>query len=233
MCNFPNIHYVDNFQPLNNPLNNNLGLPKGPRAMYTLLVNKGFVPANSLDVFNVNMAQLEETINQVICHYGATDTELKYIFCLIHIWGGNTGRRVFIMNPDPNMTNIIIHYRTFVNTCLAIKTPIDDTLEAGLETAHNSTITIYNSLMALHSAVQGLGPSFLTKHARFWLKKNNPRNPLPIYDRTFANHIMGHGPHSSAQFNDIIPFWNGMINKAQMENISLLSLERQLFNLWN
>ncbi len=234
MCIFPNIQYVDNYQPLNNPQNNNLVLPRGPRAMYTLLVNQGFVPANFLTALNVvNMTQLEDVINQKICNYGATDPELKEIFCLIHIWGGNTGRRVFIMNPDPNMTNILIQYRIFVNTCLTAQAPINNTLDAALDAALNSTTSTYNGLLALHNTIRGLGPAFLTKHARFWLTKINPRNPLPIYDSTFANHIMGHGPHCSAQFNDIIPFWNGMINKARLEHVSLLSLERQLFNHYN
>ncbi len=232
MCNFPNIQYVDIFQPLANPLNNNCGLPKGPRAMYTLLVNKHFLPANFLDIQNINMAQLECTINQRICDYGATDPELKEIFCLIHIWGGNTGRRVFTMNPNPDMNNILIYYRDFVNVCLNTPVPTEDTLDAKLDVAQNCVLTMYNAIWNLHSRIKGLGPAFLTKHARFWLTKNNPLNPLPIYDSTFAEHIMGHGPHCNARFKDIIPFWNGMIAQAREVRISLLSLERQLFNLW-
>lgn len=31
----------------------------------------------------------------------------------------------------------------------------------------------------------------ITKHTRFWLCINNPNNPLPMYDSTFANRLMG------------------------------------------
>ena len=232
MCNFPNIQYVDFFQPLINPLNNNNCLPKSPKGMYTFLVNRTFLPGNFMDPMNINMAQLEDTIIQKIHDYGATDPELRDIFCLIHIWGGITGRSVFIKNPDPTMNNILIHYRNFVNVCLSIPVPVDTTLGAALDAAQNSISSVYNALLLFHNAISGLGPSFLTKHARFWLTRNNPRNPLPIYDSTFANHIMGYGPNSSAHFNDIIPFWNAMIQKALVEQVSLLSLERQLFNYY-
>lgn len=229
MCNFPNIQYDDRFQPLAN----RIGLPKSPQAMYTLLKNNGFVQLNFLENLNVhNMTDLENKIFEKISHYGGTDHELKEIFCLIHIWGGNSGRNVFIKNPDPDLREIIPHYRNLVNSCLKTVEPHDNNLNDALDAAQSYVNTIYDEILLFHNNVKGIGPSFLTKHTRFWLTKNNPRNPLPIYDSTFAVHIMQQNPRYNAQFRHIIPFWNCMINKAREEHISLLSLERQLFNFF-
>lgn len=229
MCNFPNIQYVDNFVPLNNLQ----GLPRSPKGMYTFLINRNFVPVNFLQAMNVaNMTQLEDVIFQKIQNYQGSELELKEIFCLIHIWGGNRGASVFRNYPNPDMNAIIPHYKKLVNICLSTPIPNNNTLESALDAAQKSITDVYNAIISFHGTIKGIGPSFLTKHTRFWLTKNNPLNQLPIYDSTFAEHIMGYNSPCSPQFNDIIPFWRCMITKANVEHVSLLSLERQLFNYW-
>ena len=66
MCVFPNIQYVNNFFPLQG--NDGDELPPSPRAMFTLLMNKGIVDANFLMDIN-NMAALEAEIFGLIDHY--------------------------------------------------------------------------------------------------------------------------------------------------------------------
>lgn len=231
MCIFPNIMYVDDFVPLNNLPT----LPASPKAMFTLLVNKGIVPANYLVNMGVaNMNQLEEKIFKKVKDFQWTDEELFDIFCLIHIWGGISGRNIFLRHIDHgrfNWSAIVGYYRNMVNMCLATSKP--DTNTTGIDAALNSVPEIYKAINDFHGKVKWIGAAFLTKHTRFWLTKNNPQNPLPIYDKTFSVNVMGISPNYPAQIPDIIPYWHCMIDKARMENVSLLSLERQLFAYFN
>ena len=227
MCNFPNIQYVDDFQNLNSlPV-----LPPSPQGMYSILINQGIVPDNYLARMNVNnMVELENEIFERIDSYQGTDDEMRDIFCLIHIWGGIAGRGIFVKGKGFIWDEIKKPYRALVNECL--KAPVPDNNTQPREAAQKCITPIYNAILSFYQDVhiQNISTSFITKHTRFWLRKNNHQNPLPIYDRTFAINLMN---YAGVYMRSLPKFWSCMIDKANKENVSLLSLERQLFNHWN
>lgn len=227
MCNFPNIQYEDNFPPLNDlPV-----LPRSPQGMYSILINNGIVnPTYLLDMNVHNMIELEDEIFARIQNYSGSDEELRDIFCLIHIWGGISGRGIFIRGNGFVWDEIKVPYRALV--CKCISTPILNGNVNPLDVAENCIAPIYKSVCDFYrdSRIHHISTSFITKHTRYWLQRNNPNNPLPIYDSTFATNLMS---YAGVYMRSLPVFWNCMIDKARLEHISLLSLERQLFNHWN
>lgn len=217
MCLFPNISYVENFVPLNGPV---MGLPPSPKAMFTFLVNRGIVGLNFLDGVN-NMQDLEELIFELIDHYPENGASLERIFHLIEIWGGRMGRSFYLSHPF-SWDDINPLYNGLINNFTSIQNLGNQTLVR----AANAVGIFYE---ALHEAgYKGMAVAFITKHTRFWMHRNMPNNMLPIYDSTFSEHVMQRG--RTANYRDLLPFWQAMVEKAQLENVSLTSLERQLFN---
>ena len=218
MCHFPNINYQAEFVILENEWVH--VLPPSPRALYTLLQNKHLVDARFLDGIH-NMEELEYEIFNCVDYYPENSVSLERIFYLIQIWGGRTGRGLFI-NQDFDWSVFSPAYTKLVNVCRNIENLDGNTCEAVF-----SAITSF--IENLHEIeYKGMGVAFITKHTRFWMHRNLPNDMLPIYDSTFSNHIMHRG--NSATLRDLPIFWSGMIKKATEESISLTALERQLFN---
>ncbi len=220
MCNFPNIQYDPNFAGLSKQ--------KIPQGTYTYLKNKGIVNDHLLDGIP-GMKKLEEHINEKIKNYNGNDDKSLYdIFCLIHIWGGDWGKVVFWSNhPFKKIweNNIKEQYHLLVKTCLGITADKD----APLNICKNDIYTVLNSVQTIKDNVSGLGVSFITKHTRFWLQRNNEKNPLPIFDNIMANGLL----NSAADITLLKQYWNCMIEKAvSIPEMTLLSLERQLFNFF-
>lgn len=220
MCYFPNIQFNNEFVALANGQNGTL--PRSPRAMYTLLINKHIVDNQFLNGIN-NMTELESCIYDLIDHY-QENAPLERIFHLIQIWGGNTGRGLYIRQPFV-WQEIEPIYRHFVDVIRSIETIDDDSLNNAF-VAQN---VFYNSLKNNH--YKGMGVAFITKHLRFWMHQNLPNSMLPIYDSTFSVNVMQRG--RTAKTRDLLPFWRAMIAKAEEEHVSLSALERQLFNYFN
>ena len=229
MCNFPDIPYDPNFADLSNQ-----NIPQGT---YTYLKNNDIVDNNLLDGIT-SMKELEEFINaQIKAYNGNNDDKLLYnIFCLIHIWGGNFGKRFFIENPDFQIqwdTKIKEKYRELVNVCREITINKNNAL--GI--SNDDIDKVYNAICALMNSrdvqkkklVPGLGVAFLTKHTRFWLQQNNYNNPLPIFDSVMS---WGLFKRENADISSLKRYWRCMIDKAISLNnkMTLLVLERQLFN---
>ena len=102
-----------------------------------------------------------------------------------------------------------------VNGCLQIHDITQNSLENVKEQIHFFNVNVHN-----------IGLSFITKHVYFWLHRNLGGNALPIYDSVLARGIM---EQPVVREIDLIPYWQAMIGKAQMENISIESLESHLF----
>ena len=218
MFHFPNINYQAEFVRLENEWVR--VLPPSPTALYTLLQNRHLVDNQFLDGIH-NMEKLETEIFNCIDDYPENDVSLERIFYLIQIWGGITGRGLFIkQNFDWSVFSPA--YTELVNVCRDIK-QLDDTT---CETVFSAIIAFKEKLRKI--GYKGMGIAFITKHTRFWMHRNLPDDMLPIYDSTFSNHIMHRG--NSATLRDLPIFWRGMLQKATIENISLTALERQLFN---
>ncbi len=217
MCVFPNINYIDHFSPLQNgPANQ---LPPSPRGMLTILINRGLVEEDFLAGIH-NMNELEAYIFELIDHYPENGVPTERIFHLIEIWGGRTGRGLYCHQPfnwldvEPLYTGLIDYFRN-------IEIIDDQTLIH----ATNAVNTFYNALQNI--GYKGMAIAFITKHTRFWMHRNLPENMLPIYDSTFSTNVMR---KAGTYYRHLLPYWRGMVAKAEMEDVSLTSLERQLFN---
>lgn len=221
MCVFPNIQYVNNFVPLQG--NDGNELPPSPRAMFSLLINKGIVDVNFLNNIN-NMTQLEAEVFDLIDHYPENEASLERIFHLIQIWGGRTGRGIYV-NQDFHWEDVVQVYEPFIGLIRAFISidPLTLNLATGAVGAFR------NDLHDIHYT--GMGVAFITKHVRFWMHRNLPEDMLPIYDSTFSEHIMQKG--KTAQQKDLLNYWQGKVAKAAQEQVSLSSLEKQLFNYYN
>ena len=221
MCNFPDIHYDPNYVGLSNQI-----IPQGT---YTYLKKKGIVGEHLLDGIS-DMEKLEKYINEKIETYDGTDDNSMYdIFCLIQIWGGFRGITAFRCNKpfrEKWENSIKEQYHLLVKTCMGITANKD----AQLNICKNDIDTVLNAVQTIKDNVPGLGVSFITKHTRFWLQRNNEKNPLPIFDSIMANGLL----NSSADITLLKQYWICMIEKAVSLNneMSLLALERQLFNFF-
>lgn len=229
MANFPEIDYHVGFVPLNDLQE----LPPSPKAMYTMLKGENIVRNDYLECMEVsNITNLEDKIFEKIKDFKSSDSELKDIFLLIHIWGGKGSRGLFSKGSGFVWEEIKDSYRTLVEACLdAPKPDKPDSNICSLDAAEKSMIPVYCAANEFCHQTNNIGAAFVTKHTRFWLTKNNPCNPLPIYDSTFAANIMERKKY--AQLCDVIPYWHLMIKKAQEEQMSLLALERLLFKHYN
>jgi hypothetical protein len=221
---FPPIKYTIDTPPLSMEDS----LPSHSRAMYKILRDRKIIDRNYLEKHNINnIDSLESFIFGKINNYKIEShdyQELKEIFCLIHIWGGNTGRNIFIQGGTGfNWNKISIPYEKLVIACCEIIPDSQNTLNISSEQMDK----VFNAIITFHNDknVNGIGPSFLTKHTRFWLHKNNPNNPLTIYDLNMTKVMDKKGVY----FSTIQSYWRKMIEKANIENVSLLALERQIF----
>lgn len=227
MCNFPNIQYNPDFARLRNQ--------KIPLGTYTYLKNNRIVDDHLLDGIP-DMEKLEECINEKIKSYNGNDDESLYdIFCLIQIWGGNFGKRVFVENQNfESRWNGVIKdkYRELVNVCTGIKVNRNSVLgicEDDVDIIYNAIWGILNAREGKNKVVPGFGVAFITKHTRFWLQKNNFNNPLPIFDSVMS---WGLFKRQNADITHLRHYWECMIKKAESlkNGMTLLALERQLFN---
>lgn len=222
MCIFPDIPYDPYFGGLSNQ-----SIPQGT---YTYLKNNEIVDAHLVRLLDgiPDMEKLEKYIKKKIETYdGNDDNSLYDIFCLIQIWGGFRGITAFRCNKpfrEKWENSIKEQYHLLVKTCMGI-TPNKD---AQLNICKNDIDTVLNAVQTIKDNVPGLGVSFITKHTRFWLQRNNEKNPLPIFDSIMANGLL----NSSADITLLKQYWICMIEKAVSLNneMSLLALERQLFN---
>lgn len=214
---FPNIEYSNDFAPLNH-LNY---LPESPRSLITYLLSRGIISDDFMAGIN-NMNELESSIITLLHNANLEDPDvIQRIFHLIQIWGGRMGRSVYFPH-NYNWEVIFPAYMDLITSCLGI----------GKRTDIFARRTIFDAINLfigrLHqSGVKGMNVAFVTKHTRFWLMRNNPENPLPIYDKTMSQNIMGRGP--VAYLRHLLDYWDAMIQKAEEEDVCLRALERQLF----
>lgn len=171
-CEFPNIPYDPHFVPLNDQ--------RIPQHTYTFLKNNG-MGYGLLDGTNTTEA-LERKINDKITIYKDGDDNLLFeIFCLIQIWGGRMGRIAFLQDiPFPDYWNKYLKdcYRKLACTCNSIVKKDNNLMGVDLEDIEKVYQAIY--YIRANPNIRKLNVSFLTKHTRFWLQKNNFDNPLPI-----------------------------------------------------
>ncbi len=219
MCYFPNnLEYNGNLPGLADGGEEQIvGTAKG---MYSRLKNLGIVDNHFLDgVGGVN--DLERRIFSLIDGYPENNASLERVFHMIQIWGGSTGAGIYTKQSF-NWTVIGPLYQQLIDVCRGIA----DVTPESRARVYSAIQSYYRSLH--DNGIKGMGVAFITKHTRYWMHRNLPDMMLPIYDSTFSEHVMRKG--KTAEFKDLLAYWDGMARKAQAESISLAALERVLFN---
>jgi hypothetical protein len=148
-----------------------------------------------------------EMINQY--HINPTDQLLTKIFIWIQLWGGNSGRSVFVRgNRWPQNFNIN-SYRDAVQ-----KIKYSD----------------FENALSTLNGIYGISTAFATKHIHFW------SNAIaPIYDSIIAAIIFGRNqnqvrPHEYKLYIDSL---DHLINEIKNNQVTRSSIERSLFNWAN
>lgn len=186
--------------------------------MVNLLSNKSF-DRKWLDGVK-NLLELEKLLFKLVIEYkGTTDERLK-VFHLIQIWGGVSGRN-FYLNPETgfNWNNLDERYKEFVDACSKIE-------------GHTETdfVSAYTAVINLSKKVDYLGPSFATKHLRFWCYPKLKEWTFPPYDSVLASEYM---KKKGLRYSDIIPYWKRIYTEAAEKKSNVMEYERQLFNLYH
>ena len=191
--------------------------------MRTLLVRRNLIPEDFVNE-DTSMIALEREITGIIdnCDSQAEvpDAILERVFHLIQIWGGVSGRGIYVGQPF-EWTAFGPVYRNLINICRNVGVVDDNSCRE----VYAAIKTFLDDLKAIN--YKGLGVAFTTKHVHFWTHKNLPDNMLPIYDSTFARYITEEGDY--ATLPHLLQFWSAMRRKAEIEGIGLTKLERRLF----
>lgn len=186
-----------------------------PQGIVTIVSNR--VDANISDLTGIlTMRDLEKEIMTSIEEYVNSRNRnlLQRVFHLIQIWGGNSGRYVYVRR-EFNWQNIEPQYKQLVNVCLTLQ---------------NNSVESQNQLIEMiqnpQNHIFGLGLSFLTKHIHFWLRVNLSLSALPIYDKTLSERVM----HEPQSIGGLRRYWQRMIHLSNERNIPLAILERRIYS---
>ena len=190
-------------------------------------VYKGFEFLDELEEY------LFETISSFTTVDEVSDEKLLSIFHNIQIWGGKTGRMIYVTNKQKFPENYkgrfdynfdLSAYRRLVSRCLNLKKHM---LPDWIKTVSDWAFQVNEDL-------KGFSTSFSTKHIRFWLYNKLQDESLPIFDdiiQSGFNNINTYNLNLRKQ-TDLEFYWKQMVEKSRRENISLVKLERLLFNYW-
>ena len=159
-----------------------------------------------------NDDDLEQHIIRQIKSYKPGDN-LEEIFHLIQIWGGNSGRGIYLFGDGFNWEKLKPHYQDLVDACLSMRDITEETLDVLVE-----------AVSEFNRAVKFINVAFI-KHTRYWLYRTLEENALPIYDSIMAGYVM----QRNADIKDLREYWDVMFAKAKQLGIGLVPLERQIF----
>ena len=207
---FPNIEFSSNIPNL---IKSGGGFSKSVKAMITLLTKRELVDNSTFENLE-NDDDLERFIFEKVRTFKPYDN-LEEIFHLIQIWGGSTGRVIYVAKNKFNWGNIEHQYQRLVDICMSVHEVNDTTISL-----------LVDAVSKFDASVQNIGVSFITKHTRYWLHKTLGDNTLPIYDSIMANYVM---QKKMPSIKHLAEYWNAMMKKATDLNITLNSLERQTF----
>lgn len=203
--------------------------------MFKILWNKGF-HADLIKLTGVNNAVLltnnsfgiiEKKITTLINKYFiarnrgiSRDSIIKTIVLGIHLWGGKTGRNLFVMNGG---FNINFNYTLYENMICHLE--------------NNNLNNAIDSILSIPE----IGVSFATKHLSFWSKSNEINFQVPVFDSQIALMLYGKTGNltkkSFLQYAQIdLPSAVNEIfknNPILVGNYDIIKLERDIFNFSN
>ena len=157
---------------------------------------------------NEKLKSLSERIYSMIGEHqqNKSDSLLTKIFIWIQLWGGKSGRTIFIKGkkwPDNFKT---IEYSKAV---------------CQIKQGH------YIKALETLNSLYGISTAFSTKHIHFWSKGD-----APIYDSIMAAIVFGSKPRAE-DYPRYIGALGELANKLNGEGIDRSSIERNLFNWAN
>ena len=233
--NFPKIDYKRGFEDLTN---DSFEKSSSLIGILTLVTGKGnnpikhplnYNPLEGFTRFSEVEYYLFKKINTFYDVSKIDDNEIIDVFHKIQCWGGRGGRRIY-QGEGFNENFKLDVYKKVVNNCLTLDLDTDWVNEVSEWT------------FDLHE-IFGIRTSFSTKHIRFWLYKKLKDNTPPILDEVIQgkkdktgmwisglNFYNQDNPIDRYKKKDLKRYWVEMIKKSKEENISLLDLERILFN---
>ena len=197
-----------------------LELPDTPRlrrsisGMVTLMRNHGFAEIVGMfdelpgKTVHTKMPALQQLIASEIkaSSVGSKDEEgVTRIFHLIQLWGGITGRPIYVRNGGFKKNFNAVAYRDLIGVAISKEDPLR-AIEAVRQISY-------------------FGISFATKHLSFWsLFAGN--GDLAIYDEQMAKGVMG---ASSPNWKDYANYLKEMKRAAEKQGITVNQLERFCF----
>lgn len=207
---FPNIEYISDMLKM---VSYGSGFSQSVKGMITLLQGRHIIPNYFLDGLSDDDDIEQEALNR-ICRFKPSDDPVD-IFHLIEIWGGSSGRGIYVLGEGFDWGKIEAYYRMLIDTCLKIKEISDESID-----------TLVDLVREIDESVKYFGVSFITKHVRFWLYRSLGLDALPIYDSVMANQVMH---RNTAEIRYLGDYWKVMVAKARRLGIPMMPLERQIF----
>lgn len=188
-----------------------------------------YLPNENISIQEIR--SLEEKINKKVKKYEITrnENQLEEIFHLIHLWGGNTGRNIYVMGGGFKKNIRISSYKKLIDTAIDFS-QIDE---------------LVNQISIFKSNSSNICTPFITKHTRFFSQQNKLLPFLPIYDSLLSAGLMQKwsnkykkykrlnipsSPAKKTGQNELSFYWMNMIELSNELKMSLNKLERILFN---
>ena len=206
---FPELNFTNGIPALSDKG----ALSPSVQRMITIMKNKGEIPQNWEKPSSDD--ELERIIIEAISSYPGKKS-LRDIFNYIQMWGGTSGRGIYVNKRGFHWEQIEPEYTKLVSCCLATT-----------ENTPKQRDILINAVKEFNKNVPNIGLSFITKHTRYWLTRTLKNDALPIFDSVMASNIMV--ASSSQTIRHLKEYWDVMTAKARQKGIQLIPLERQLF----
>lgn len=158
---------------------------------------------------NEMLEQLSDNIYSMIEDYEKCPSEflMTKIFIWIQLWGGNSGRGIFVMKEKwPKNFNPKLY---------------ENAIKQTKEGNYISALKTLNQLTSVSTA-------FSTKHIHFWSKAD-----APIYDRIIGSIVFGRDKISDKEYPKYMQALDDLGIELNTSEISQSSVERNLFNWAN
>lgn len=207
------------------PITDSERLKKSIKGMLTLFknykINIGqdkYIHDKTEDFGNATL-EIEKHIGDLIQEYckNKTDEKLVEIFHYIHLWGGITGRGIYVRNGGFGDNFNLDTYKKIVEKIIISK---QDTLETDLK-----------DIEKLFNSIPFIGVAYSTKHLRFWSLNANKNNiQLPILDRVIS---LGLFDTPYCAWRQYYSYVKQIQEEAEKRKISITALERTLYNKFN
>lgn len=207
------------------PITDSVRLRKSIKGILTLfktysisIGQEEFINDQTEDFGNATL-KIEKHIGELIQEYckNKTDEKLVEIFHYIHLWGGITGRFIYLRNGGFDNNFSIEIYKTIVEKIIALQL---DTLEYDLKV-----------IKKLFISIPFIGVAYGTKHIRFWSIYANKNNiHLPVLDRIISVGLFN-TPYCA--WRQYYTYVQQMHEEAEKRKVSITALERKLYNEFN